>query len=67
MDNNTTHFTGLLEDNRTEEQKAKDWDTSELYASGDVKAIFREVKDGEWKKYQRRIRVMCSKYCCQDA
>lgn len=54
MDNNTTHFTGLLEDNRTEEQKAKDWDTSELYASGDVKAIFREVKDGEWKKYQTR-------------
>lgn len=50
----TEHFTGLLPDNRTDEQKAKDWNTSEVYAMGSLDNTFRIVKEGEWKKYQVR-------------
>lgn len=48
------HFTGLLLDTRTDEEKAKDWKSTELFAMGSSVPVFREVKDGEWKKYQVR-------------
>lgn len=48
------HFTGLLPDTRSDEEKAKDWQSTELYAMGSVAPVFREVKEGEWKKYQVR-------------
>jgi len=48
------YFTGLLPDTRTDEQKAKDWKSTEIYATGTIKPQFREVKKGEWKKYQTR-------------
>lgn len=49
-----TYFTGLIPDTRTEEEKAKDWDSREIYAMGSFDPKFREVKKGEWKKYQVR-------------
>lgn len=49
-----TYFTGLLVDNRTDEEKAKDFHQTELVAMGTVTPKFRTVTDGQWAKYTPR-------------
>lgn len=48
------YFTGVLEDDRTEDEKEKDWQATEIFAHGTVVPEFRVVADNEWKKYQQR-------------
>lgn len=45
-------YLGALPDNRTVEEKAKDWQAREVFAFG--MPVFRTVKENEWKKYQVR-------------
>lgn len=50
----SNHFIGVLEDDRSESEKAKDWRAEEIASSSAMRPVFREVKKGKWKKYTVR-------------
>lgn len=47
-------FVGILEDDRTEEQKAQDWQAEEIASSEQMIPTFRKVKKEGWKNYTTR-------------
>lgn len=47
-------FVGVLPDNRTEQERAKDWDAEELASSATLTPVFRKVKKNGWRKYTVR-------------
>lgn len=47
-------FIGILEDTRSESEKAKDWQAEELASAGSLTPKFRTVKKNKWKKYTVR-------------
>lgn len=47
-------FPGLLEDDRTEAEKAKDWQAEEIASAESMVPKFRKVQKGKWKKYTVR-------------
>lgn len=47
-------FIGILEDDRSEAERSKDWRAEEIVARGSLTPKFREVKKGKWNKYTVR-------------
>lgn len=47
-------FIGILDDTRSESEKAKDWQAEELASSSSLTPTFRKVKKNKWKKYTIR-------------
>lgn len=52
--NSVKKFVGVIEDDRTEEEQAKDWDAEEIASGETLKPKFRKVSKGKWKKYTVR-------------
>jgi len=47
-------FPGELEDDRSPEEQAKDWEAEEIASSATMTPKFRKVNKGKWKKYTVR-------------
>ncbi len=47
-------YSGVIEDPRSEAEKAKDWQSTEVASLGEMKPVFRKVSKGKWKKYTVR-------------
>ena len=47
-------FIGVLPDNRTQEEKSKDWNAEEIASASEMIPVFRNVGKNEWKKYTVR-------------
>lgn len=47
-------YSGVIEDPRSEAEKAKDWQSTEVASLGEMKPVFRTVKKGKWRKYTVR-------------
>lgn len=50
----STDYIGVLPDNRTESEKAKDWRADEIASASSMTPKFRKVNKNEWKKYTIR-------------